>query len=188
MKHFDHCQCSQCRRERKRPQAACGYLMQQIISHGKAHLPCKRFYLTLSPLPRILVPPLRISAVQVGGEPVVSEESAACCGEVQITIPLSVLVCDQRGQTHTAQSSITVSVCLRSAHWYEDAFWLAKALVRLCQSPVCFEDAAQVAVCLDVCAQVYLVRMQAMYAPSPCEASCAELPPLFPQPCPPPCR
>lgn len=186
MKHFDHCQCPQCRSERP-PQPACGYLMQQIVSHGKAVAHCRRFCLSVSPLPRVLMPPLRVSSICCAGAPSVVEDKPNACGETLFSIPLSVLICDCKGQTHTAQSAVTLPVRMSGAPCFsQEAALFAQAHVRLCQPNGCFEDPAQIAVCLDVCLQAYLLRPQAIYAPAPCAPVCPAPLPLYPQPCKPP--
>lgn len=186
MKHFDHCQCAQCRsKQPPRTENPCGFLMQQIIAQGRNQLHCQRFCLSLSPLPRILVPPYTIRDVQLCGEIAIARDTNTCgCAQnLSATIPLSVLVCDSTGNTHTALSHITVPVAMRHAtHGGNSCQYLAQAEVQLCQQPVCFEDPAQVPVCLNVCIQVYGVRFTAMLTPTPCPACPLPLP-LYPQPC-----
>lgn len=185
MKHFDHCQCAQCRKKQPpKQESPCGFLMQQIVSQGKAQLHCQRFALTLSPLPRILVPPYTIRDVRVCGEIALSQAESTCnCGHtLTASIPLSVLICDDRGNSHTALAYITVPVAIREAQAGNACHYLAQAEVQLCQRPICFDDPAQVQLCLNVCIQVYGVRFAAMLAPSPCPA-CPPPLPLFPQPC-----
>lgn len=182
MKHFDHCLCEKCRP--KHPpyaEAGCGFLMQQIVAQGRYQERCQHYCLTLSPLPRILVPPYTIRDAQVCGDITVSRENACGCGEAIVTLPLSVLVCDQRGQSHRAAASIEVHVPLRGGQHENALSYIAQAEVWLCQQVSCFEDPAQVSVCLSVCVQVYGVSLKALYASNPCAPACPQLP-LYPQP------
>lgn len=181
MKHFDHCQCEKCRQQRPmRPEAACGFLMQQIVSQGRLQERCRRFCLTLSPLPRILVPPYFIRDVQLCGDITVDLQDS-CMQETAVTLPLSVLVCDQTGNSHRAQAAITVRVPLRNMYHESPASYLAQAQVTLCQQCGCFNDPAQASVFLSVCVQVFGVQHKALYTPSPCAPACPPLP-LYPQP------
>lgn len=183
MKHFDHCQCEKCRPQHPpRAEAACGFLMQQIVVQGRLQERCRRYCLSLSPLPRILVPPYTIRDVQVCGDITVNRENTCGCGEALVTLPLSVLVCDQRGQSHRASASLTVRVPLRGMHYDNALSYLAQAEVRLCPPSPCFDDPAQAPVCLTVCVQVFGVQHKALYAPSPCAPACPPPLPLYPQP------
>ena len=189
MKHFDSCRCEQCRK-RPTPDAPhnCGFLMQQIIASGKQHLCCSSFCLTLGPLPRNLIPPLHISSVSLDGSVQIQEDSCSCSGHaqrVQAVLPLSVVVCDSRGQSHVTQSEICipVSVCTPvHDHHSIGGQYLASAYVRLCRSCACFEPGQEVHVQLDGCVQVYLVSLRPVYSPMPCAPVGPDLP-LYPQPC-----
>ena len=154
--------------------------MQQIISHGEMRSGCQSYCLSLSPLPRILIPPYTVRSISVCGDIAVAEEST-CCPSVAVTLPLSVLICDDRGNTHTAQAFITLSVPLQTFHGSTCTQYIAEADVRLCRGPVCFTDPAQANVCLDVCIRVYGVKQQAVYTSSVCAPACPQLP-LYPPP------
>lgn len=185
MKHFDHCQCDKCRKKQPpRPESPCGFVMQQIVSQGRNQLHCQRFCLSLSPLPRILVPPYTIRDIRVCGEIALAPDAndCRCTPGLTATIPLSVFICDERGNTHTALAHITVPVALREGYGQSACQYLAQAEARLCQ-PVCFEDPQEVSVCLSVCIQVYGVRLSAMMAPSACAPVCPPPLPLYPEPC-----
>lgn len=185
MEHFDHCQCDKCRRKQPpRAECPCGFVMQQIVSQGRNQLHCQRFCLSLSPLPRILVPPYTIRDIRVCGAIALAPDAGNClCARtLSATIPLSVLICDNCGNTHTALSHITVPVSMREGCGLTACQYLSQAEVRLCQTPNCFEDPAQVAVCLTVCIKVYGVRLSAMLSPS-CASSNPPPLPIYPQPC-----
>ncbi|MBR5231745.1 MAG: hypothetical protein IKW00_05800 [Clostridia bacterium] len=183
MKHFDHCQCAQCRKSPLPvPQAPCGFLMQQIVSQGEAHPSCQSYCLSLSPLPRILVPPYTVRNVSVCGDIALSEDQNACCRPaLSATLPLSVTLCDQSGNTHTAQAFITVSVPMQTPYNCNCTRYVAEAAVRLCRGPVCFTDPMQVDICLDVCVKVYGVKPQVVYTHTACASACPQLP-LYPPP------
>ena len=178
MKHFDSCRCEQCRDRHPQHQSApYGYLMQQIVSEGRLQEHCRQFCLSLSPLPRILMPPYSICAVRTNGDIVITPDG---CGSVSATIPLSVIVNDQQGNSHTAAAQLSLCIPMRSGRG-DAAHYIAKAQVSLCRQCVCFEDSAQVSVCLSVCIQVFGVQLMPMYAPSPCAPVCPDLP-IYPQP------
>lgn len=182
MKHFDHCQCDKCRQQRPmRPEAACGFLMQQIVSQGRLQERCRRFCLSLSPLPRLLAPPYSIRDVQVNGDITVLP-SDCCAQEAAVTLPLSVLVCDQKGDSHRAQAQITVHVPLRQSHHEQISSYYAQAQVHLCPQCYCFDDPTQASVFLTICVQVFGVQLKPLYAPSPCAPACPPPLPLYPQP------
>ena len=180
MKHFDHCQCSKCRSQRPQPRPApCGYLMQQIVSEGTIREQCRQYSLSLSPLPRILVPPYSVREVRVSGEITLAPD---CCGDVTATVPLAVVICDQQGNSHTAAASLTLCIPMRCAGSLSAQQYTAQAQISLCSQPVCFQDPANVPLCLSVCIRAFGVAVQAMYAPTPCVPDCPQLP-LYPPPC-----
>lgn len=158
--------------------------MQQIVSRGQAQLHCQRFCLTLSPLPRILVPPYTIRDIRVCGDITLMPDMDYCdCSQrLNASIPLSAFICDERGNTHTALAHITVPVTMHESRVAAACRYLSQAEVQLCQRPVCFDDPAEVSVCLTVCLQVYGVRLAAMLSPAPCPI-CPPPLPLYPQPC-----
>jgi len=194
MKHFDTCRCEQCRTAHpSRAMGSCGFLMQQILSNGQQHLRCKPFCLALGPLPRNLISPLRITHVSVEGNPIVRDVSLSCHGNTQqahIIIPLAVTVCDSRGQTHTTQSEICVTVplqaCVHTCH-ADDAQHIVNALVRFHPSCDTFDPGDSARVLLDICIQVFLVALRPVYSAAPCAPVCPDLP-LYPQPCRPSAR
>jgi len=184
LKHFDHCQCAKCRKDRPPAhQPPCGYLMQQIVSYGETNPCCRSYTLSLSPLPRILQSPYTIRSISVCGDIAVTEEQNACCSQsLSVTVPLSVMVCDQRGNTHTAQAFITLSVPMNASYGDSCTQYIAEAAVRLCRGPVCFTDPMQVDVCLEACVKIYGVKPQAVYTHASCAPVCPPLP-LYPPPC-----
>lgn len=184
MKHFDHCQCEKCRPQHLPHQdMACGYLMQQIVAQGQLQARCQHFCLSLSPLPRILVPPYAIRDVQLAGDIAVTQEEGCHSAHALASLPLSVLVCDQKGNSHRASASVTVRIPLRSLYRETAQSYFAKAQVVLCQQCPCFEDPAQAPVLLTLCVQVFGVALKALYAPSPCAPACPPPLPIYPQPC-----
>ena len=186
MKHFDPCRCTQCRQPQpSKPASGCSFLMQQIIASGQQQLRCEPFCLSLGPLPRNLLPPLSVTCVNVSGTVRVQEQHSDCCtGRVTAVIPLAVTLCDSRGQTHVTSSEISVCVPLHTPGSLNPsgAQYLASASVSLsCHAP-CEDGMQPVCVSLDVCAQVFLVQLRPMYAPSACAPVCPDLP-LYPPPC-----
>lgn len=183
MKHFDHCQCEKCRRQQPAPPALPhGFLMQQIVSQGRLQERCGRYCLALSPLPRLLMPPYTVKEVALCGD-VSVKASDDCEAQALVTLPLAVLVCDQMGNSHRAQASLTLCVPMRIHPREQAASYLAQAQVMLCRPCNCFDDPAQAAVYLTVCVQVFGVCWQAMYAPPSCAPACPPPLPLYPQPC-----
>lgn len=161
--------------------------MQQILAAGKQQFRCEPYCLPLGPLPRNLIPPLYISSVTVSGSIPVTEEDEHVCSSpdsVVCIIPLSVTVCDSRGQRHVTQSEIRVNASLRPAHncKKQGAQYAANAFVQLARTGTCFEPGQDAHVYLDVCLQVFCIIMQPMYAPLPAAPHCPDLP-LFPPPC-----
>ncbi len=157
--------------------------MQQIVARGQSQLHCQRFCLSLSPLPRMLVPPYTIRDIRVCGEITLNPDADGCgCGNrLNAAIPLSVFICDDRGNAHTARALITVPVAMHEGR-PAACRYLSQAEVQLCQRPVCFDDPAEVSVCLTVCLQVYGVRLAAMLSPAHSPV-CPPPLPLYPQPC-----
>ena len=179
MRHFDHCQCDKCRPSPMQPAPSPGgVLVQQIVSQGQLQERCRQFCLSLSPLPRILVPPYYIRDVRICGEG--SLQSIIACG-AEVLLPLSVTVCDQAGNSHAAQASLTASVPLRPSH-NTACQYIVQAEAALCQQSPCFEDPQQVGVCLSLCVQVYGVRWRPMHLSAPCAPACLPPLPLYPQP------
>ncbi len=143
------------------------------------------YCLTVSGLPRGLCGPLRLVAVEA-----IAEQPSVCIKQdcrgpspyvAEVTIPMLAWVCDARGCTHCGNTQVTVCCRLPPGCANARGSLMAAAEVRLadggCPSCVPTFD-----VRLQVCVEVYMVRME------PCGSKegkkCPPFPPkpMYPQP------
>lgn len=166
----------------------CGpkWLLPRVVVSGQFSQRCMPECLRVSGLPCGLCPPFTI----LGIEPTCEQPSVRiqedCWGPcrfvAEVTIPLTVWVCDGCGQKHCGIACITICVRMQGLSRDRCGNFLAAARVRLVD-PGCPMNTPVFNVRLSVVAEVYMVRLEPCGQKDRCEKRC-HFPdkPFYPQP------
>ena len=172
--HPKGCRCSACR-----PACAPGVLLPRIICSGRDWVRCQSTCLCVEGIDPCA--PMPFSLVEVtAGQPLISREGNCCL----LTVPLQCRITDSKGCVHMGKAQTVITVRLQH-NCPESEWWRYQCLANVCVRQVCRPPCSQdhhFQTQLEILAEVWLVKWEAVNGYSPNKEVCPNLP-LYPQPC-----
>ena len=174
---------------RPRESTAC-ILLPRVIAQGRTWQRCMPTDLHLEDLPPCLPQPVTLIHAHVSGDATWLKMPCTHPRQMMLNvcIPLACTLQDCCGQCHTCCAQIEYPLCL-DLTCPESECWRSHATVfpqvRLVCSACC--DGCGCHAQLELLLEGYLLRWEKFASSLPCKPTCPQLP-LYPQPCPPPCR